>query len=99
MAFAPSLHRESTDSLISHVYKDIWTTTIAEELQTAKEVDNDHDTFAVSVMKDAITVGDMPREISRNSWYFSHLQSHLKSQTNGDSILLLGMGLKCQVSS
>ena len=39
----------------NHVYKGIWTPTIAEE---------DKDTFAVSMMKNGITVGHMPRELS-----------------------------------
>ena len=60
-------------SLIPHIYKDIWTTTIAEELQTTKEVDNDHDTFAVSVMKDAITVGEKYQKTAGTSHTYNHI--------------------------
>lgn len=53
-----------------HIYKDLWTPTIGEELQTVQELDNHHDPFAVAVVKEGVTVGHIPRDISRVCWYF-----------------------------
>ena len=58
------------DSVIRghHIYKDIWTSFVGEELQCQREVGNIHDIYAVSVVKtirrrDTI-VGHLPGQIS-----------------------------------
>lgn len=53
-----------------HIYKESWTPMIGEELQTVQERDNDHDPYAVAVVKEGVTVGHVPRKISRLCWYF-----------------------------
>ena len=53
-----------------HVYKAVWSPHLGEELETQRELDNEHDRFAVAVMKGGQTVGHMPVEVSRVSWYF-----------------------------
>ena len=53
-----------------HFYKTVWTPRLGEELETRRELDNQHDQFAVTVVKGEQTVGHMPMEISRISWYF-----------------------------
>ena len=45
-----------------------------EELQTAREVDNDHDTFAVNDAKNQLVLREN-----------HHIQAHVKSWTNGNS--------------
>ena len=52
------------------MYKELWTPTIGEELQTIQEQNNVHDRFAVAVVKEGITVGHIPRDMSRVCWYF-----------------------------
>ena len=39
-----------------HIYKELWTPTMGEELQTLQERDNDHDPYAIAVVKEGITV-------------------------------------------
>ena len=60
------------DSVIRghHVYKDIWTLFIGEVLRVEQETHNVQDRFAVAIVKDDITVGHVPREVSRLVWYF-----------------------------
>ena len=60
------------DSVIHghHVYKDIWTPFIGEVLRVEQETHNVQDRFAVAVVKDNITVGHVPREVSRLVWHF-----------------------------
>ena len=47
-----------------HVYKDIWTAVINEQLRCQREPYNTADPFAVAVVKDDTTVGHVPRKIS-----------------------------------
>jgi len=47
-----------------HIYKDVWEPTNGEVLACLRETGNDFDCFAVSVMKDAVIVGHVPRRIS-----------------------------------
>ena len=56
------------ESVVSghHVYKTLWTPHL-EELETRRELDNEHDQFAGAVVKGEHTVGDIPTEISRIS--------------------------------
>ena len=44
-----------------HIYKEIWTPTINEELQCQRESGNIH---AVAIVKDKVVVGHIPRKIS-----------------------------------
>jgi len=47
-----------------HVYKDIWTPVIGEELACRKEFGNIHDLHAVAVIRGGNVVGHVPRTIS-----------------------------------
>ena len=47
-----------------HLYNIIWTPVIGEELICHREPSNTMDPYAVSVIKDSITVGHLPRKIS-----------------------------------
>ena len=46
-----------------HVYKAVWSPHLGEELETQRELDNEHNWFAVVVTKAGQTVGHMPMEI------------------------------------
>ena len=45
-----------------HVYKNVWAAVVGEELVWRKR--NSHDVYAVSVMKDSVVIGHLPRKIS-----------------------------------
>ena len=47
-----------------HVYKDIWTPEIGEELTCRREVGNIHDLHAVAILRGGDVVGHVPRMIS-----------------------------------
>ena len=47
-----------------HVYKEVWTSMLGEELTCRREYDNFHDRFAVAVIKGNDIVGHVPKKIS-----------------------------------
>lgn len=47
-----------------HVFKNIWTPTMDEQLSCKREIGNDKDRYAVAVLRDSTTVGHVPRKIS-----------------------------------
>ena len=47
-----------------HVYRDIWSPTIGEELMCKRETTNDKDRYAVAVMRESTVMGHVPRVIS-----------------------------------
>ena len=54
-----------------HIYKRVWSPTIGEVLQLSREEGNEHDRFAVCLLKPgAVTVGHVPRDLSRKIWHF-----------------------------
>ena len=64
-----SLHWDSV--IRGHrVYQDIWTPFIGEVLHVEQETHNVQDRFTVAIVKDDITVGHVPREVSRLVWHF-----------------------------
>lgn len=46
-----------------HIYKDIWTPYVGEELFVQTEDENEHDEHAVAIIKDDCVVGHMPRSL------------------------------------
>ena len=44
-----------------HVYQDVWSTRVGEQLTCDREPGNHHDTFAVAIKKDNVTLGHVPR--------------------------------------
>ena len=48
-----------------HIYQLIWDASIGEMLRCKSDIHNSHDQYAISVMKDEITVGHLPRKLSR----------------------------------
>ena len=47
-----------------HVFKNIWTPTMGEQLPCKREIGNIKDRYAVAVLRDHTTVGHVPRKIS-----------------------------------
>ena len=52
-----------------HIYKEIWNSSIGEELFCAREPTNPRDPFAVAVVKSNQTVGHVPLKISSRCFY------------------------------
>ena len=52
-----------------HTYKDIWDATIGEELPCKREPENRQDPFTVAVVRSHITVGHVPRNVSKVRWF------------------------------
>lgn len=53
-----------------HVFRDVWTPFEGEILDTTREHNNPYDKYAVAVKKGQITVGHVPREISKTVAFF-----------------------------
>ena len=53
-----------------HVYKDIWTPYVGEKLSLSLEDVNDHDRYAVAVLKGRNIVGPIPQTVSKVTWHF-----------------------------
>jgi len=66
-----------------HVYQRIWDAPVGEELPAAREPRNSHDTFAVAIKKDGITVGHVPKTISEVCSIFSQRRGVIFSRVTG----------------
>ena len=67
-----------------HVYKLTWTPVMGEKLGTRQEDGNLHDKYAVCAMKNEVTVGHVPREISKTSWHFIQHGGEMKCEVIGN---------------
>ena len=85
-----------------HIYKSIWGPETGETLSTKKECNNPHDRFAVAVMKDKLTVGYIPREISKICWFFLYKGGTIQcTVTDGRRRSLIeqgGLEVPCELS-
>lgn len=66
-----------------HIYKDIWTPVIDEELQCRREPANIIDRYAVAVLKSGTIVGHLPKKISRISSLFIRRGGQIKCEVTG----------------
>ena len=48
-----------------HIYKTVWEATVGEELQCIREPTNISDRYAISVIKEGIVIGHLPKRLSR----------------------------------
>ena len=53
-----------------HIYQDVWKPSMGESLVVEREHNNPMDKFTVKVMRKGETVGHLPHEFSKISWYF-----------------------------
>lgn len=91
---AAELH---VDSVVRghHVYKSIWTPVLGEELLVEQEHGNEHDRYAVSVKKNDMIVGHLPRSLSRVSWFFLSHRGKIECVITGRRKLGLGLEVPC----
>ena len=52
------------------MYKRVWSPAIGEVLKLSREEDNNHDRFAVCVVKRELIVGHVLRRLTRTVWHF-----------------------------
>ena len=60
-----------------HEYKSIWDASVGEILHCSREVDNPNDDHAVTVSRRGVTVGHVPRYVSRGFSLFIHLGGNI----------------------
>ena len=53
-----------------HIYKEIWEPNVGDKFVALRELHNQFDKYAIKVLNGEETVGHLPREYSRISWYF-----------------------------
>lgn len=68
---------------------------IGEELVVIAEDDNEHDDYAVAVIKDGCVVGHVPRSISKVSWFFLKRGSHTLCRVTGNRKRGVGLEVPC----
>jgi len=70
----------------NHIYKEIWSSMLGEELQCFHEIGNIHDLYAVKVSKTGTgTVGHLPKKISMPCHLFLEKEEVLGAQSLGDA--------------
>ena len=87
----------SFDSVIRghHIYKKVWMPSVGEVLLLVKEEGNEHNCFAVSVMKDGFIVGHAPRELSKLFTHFLNHEGEITARITGHKRLGNGLEVPC----
>ena len=67
-----------------HLYKSLQMPEIGKELSTVWETASMHDHFAVTIRKDALTIGHVPAEISKVCWFFLRCGGTMKCRASTD---------------
>ena len=80
-----------------HIYKVVWTPVIGEELLLQPEDDNEHDRYAVSLLRcsDSCVVRHVPRSVSRVFWFFLRRGGRISCRITGRRKLGLGLEVPC----
>lgn len=66
-----------------HVYRAIWDAVIGEDLVCERETTNEHDRYAVAVVKDGVIIGHLPRTISRPCSLFLRRENSIMCRVIG----------------
>ena len=76
-------------------HRDIWTPEIGEELNTSPEIDNVNDEFAVSIIKDGMTiVGHVPRHISKQFTALLKSGGSVVAKVTDDPVTMKKQGIR-----
>ncbi len=68
---------------------------MGEELTVRIDDNNEHDQYAVDVVKDDVVVGHVPQEVTRVSYYFIRHGGQMKCQITGRRKLGKGLVVPC----
>ena len=77
------------------MYKASWTPTIGELLPLSVEGGNEHDNYAVAVLKNGDTVGHAPRELSRIFYFFLSHDGTIEAEVAGHRKFGHGLEVPC----
>ena len=85
-----------------HVYRNIWEAKNGEVLTCEREINNGYDPFAVSVIKDGVVVGNLPRMISTVASLFLKQKGSITCHANGKrrysrNLPQRGLEIPCQL--
>ena len=75
-----------------HIYKSIWTPIVGETLSLISGDTNEHDVYAVGLVKDDVIVGHAPREVSKIFHFFLRRDGTITANVTGH--LQFGHGLE-----
>ena len=76
-------------------YRNIWTPKIGEELNTSHEIDNIHDEFSVSIIKDDKTiVGHVPWQIAKQFTALLKSGGTVVAQVTNDPVTMRRQGIR-----
>ena len=78
-----------------HIYKALWTPLLGEHLGVFPEEGNGHDLHAVSVMKEGVIVGHVPKEHSRTFHFFISHGGTVSYEVTGHRRLGFGLEVQC----
>ena len=67
-----------------HVFKNIWTPAIGEQLSCKREIGNNKNQYAVAVLRDHTMVGHVPRKISAACALFLQREGSIVSVVTGE---------------
>ena len=67
-----------------HVYQAIWTAAIGEVLPCVRELTNTEDRYAVAVQRSGITVGHLPKKVSRICSLFLRRGGYIHCTVSGN---------------
>ena len=81
-----------------HVYKTVWQPDIGEKLALEQERNNPHDKYTVSVKKEDIIVGHVPREHSKLFWHFIQHSGIITCCITGKRKKGIGLEVPCTYS-
>ena len=66
-----------------HVYKQVWTPVVGQQLQVEAETGNVHDPHAVCTIHAGVIVGHMPREIANTAFHFLQHGGRITCEVTG----------------
>ena len=78
-----------------HIYKDVWSPIVGEEVEVCREPENPHDRHAVALKKAEEVVGHVPRELSRIMFKFMACGGHITCRVTGRRKLGNGLEIPC----
>jgi len=77
-----------------HVYKEVWSPVVGEDLICLPEPENSHDKYAIKILKNETVVGHVPKEISRFCCYALNSGGKMKATVCGRRENKRGNGLE-----